>query len=134
MCPIIPWKNVVVLIRDFNNYLAYIEGVSESVIEDDRGGDEASGRRFTGNWVRQRLIAHSSDAHLLTYAGIELLLWCFAEDHSPVRYEGTMRLREIIEAQSHLHRMAAALDLEPQDAERWQEVSGPGIPDWTHSP
>jgi hypothetical protein len=35
------------LIRDFNNYPAYIDGVSESVIENDKRGDEVGAvRRF----------------------------------------------------------------------------------------
>jgi hypothetical protein len=63
-------------LRDFNNYPAYIEGVTESVIEDDKGGDEVGAvRRFCylGNWVRQRLAGHSDTQHTLTYAGIEPL-------------------------------------------------------------
>src|SRR5712691_9716946 len=71
-----PRETVWSLIRDFNNYPAYIEGVSESVIEDNRSGDEVGAvRRFCylGNWVRQRLAAHSDAAHSLTYAGIEPL-------------------------------------------------------------
>ena len=97
-----PLETVWSLIRDFNNYPAYIEGVSESVIEDDRRGDEVGAvRRFCylGNWVRQRLAAHSDAAHLLTYAGIEPLPFPaqLAEARQPVRYEGTMRLREVVE-------------------------------------
>jgi Polyketide cyclase / dehydrase and lipid transport len=68
-----PLETVWSLIRDFNSYPAYIEGVSESMIEDERRGDEVGAvRRFCylGNWVRQRLAAHSDEAHLLTYAGI----------------------------------------------------------------
>jgi Polyketide cyclase / dehydrase and lipid transport len=64
------------LIRDFNNYPAYIDGVTESVIEDNKGGDEIGAvRRFCylGNWVRQRLAGHSDEGHTLTYAGIEPL-------------------------------------------------------------
>ena len=71
-----PLETVWTLIRDFNNYPAYIEGVSESVIEDDKGGDEVGAvRRFCylGNWIRQRLAGHSDEAHSLTYAGIEPL-------------------------------------------------------------
>ena len=71
-----PLETVWDLIRDFNNYPAYIEGVSESVIEDDKGGDEVGAvRRFCylGNWIRQRLAGHSDEAHALTYAGIEPL-------------------------------------------------------------
>ena len=71
-----PLETVWDLIRDFNNYPAYIEGVSESMIEDDRGGDEVGAvRRFCylGNWIRQRLAGHSDEAHSLTYAGIDPL-------------------------------------------------------------
>src|SRR6266404_1880193 len=71
-----PLETVWALIRDFNNYPAYIEGVSESVIEDDRSGGEVGAvRRFCylGNWVRQWLAGHSDEAHSLTYAGIEPL-------------------------------------------------------------
>src|SRR5215475_13536885 len=98
-----PLKTVWELIRDFNNYPAYIEGVSESVIEDDRRGDEVGAvRRFCylGNWVRQRLVVHSDDAHLLTYAGIEPLPFPSAgtqEAVSPTAYEGTMQLARIVE-------------------------------------
>src|SRR5260370_31379971 len=68
-----PLESVWALIRDFNNYPAYIDGVSESVIEDDRGGDEVGAvRRFCylRNWIRQRLAGHSDGAHALTSAGI----------------------------------------------------------------
>jgi hypothetical protein len=71
-----PLATVWSLIRDFNNYPAYIDGVTESVIEDDRGGDEVGAiRRFCylGNRVRQRLAGHSDVEHTLTYAGIEPL-------------------------------------------------------------
>jgi hypothetical protein len=98
-----PLETVWSLIRDFNNYPAYIEGVSESAIEDNRRGDEVGAiRRFCyrGNWVRQRLAAHSDDAHLLTYAGIEPLPFPSAGTTaavSPTAYEGTMQLTRIVE-------------------------------------
>ena len=90
-----PLETVWLLIRDFNNYPAYIDGVSESVIEDDRRGDEIGAvRRFCylGNWVRQRLAAHSDQQHFLTYAGIDPLPFPtgpLLEAPAPVRYECT---------------------------------------------
>ena len=69
-----PLETVWTLIRDFNNSPAYIDGVSESMIEDDRDGDEVGAvRRFCylGNWIMQRLAGHSDEAHSLTYAGID---------------------------------------------------------------
>jgi len=133
-----PLGTVWSLIRDFNNYPAYIEGVSKSMIEDDRRGDEIGAiRRFCyrGNWVRQRLAAHSDDAHLLTYAGIEPLPFpaALAEDHSPVRYEGTMHLREVVEGNRTFIEWSVALDTASQDAARWQKLFQSWIPDWTHS-
>jgi len=133
-----PLETVWDLIRDFNNYPAYIEGVSESMIEDERRGDEVGAiRRFCylGNWVRQRLVAHSDASHLLTYAGIEPLPFpdALAEEHGPVRYEGTMRLREVVEGNRTFIEWSVALDTEPNDAERWHQVFQSWIPDWTHS-
>src|ERR1700751_1130921 len=71
-----PVDTVWSLIRDFNNYPAYIDGVTHSVIEDDKRGDEVGAiRRFCylGNWIRQSLVAHSDDQHALVYAGLEPL-------------------------------------------------------------
>ena len=88
-----PLETVWDLIRDFNNYPAYIEGVSESMIEDDKGGDEVGAvRRFCylGNWVRQRFAGYSDEGHALTYAGIEPLP--FPSDYRPKRrHQRTMR-------------------------------------------
>jgi len=134
-----PLETVWSLIRDFNNYPAYIEGVSESVIEDERRGDEVGAvRRFCylGNWVRQRLAAHSDTAHSLTYAGIEPLPFpveLAPQPVSPVRYEGTMSVRSVIEGNRTFIEWSVALDAEPDDAERWHTLFQSWIPDWSHS-
>jgi hypothetical protein len=132
-----PLKTVWTLIRDFNNYPAYIEGVSESAIEDDRRGDEVGAvRRFCylGNWVRQRLAGHSDEGHSLTYAGIEPLPFPPGEDQpSPTRYEGTMHLREIVEGNRTLIEWSVDLDTAPQDADRWLAQFQSWIPEWTGS-
>jgi hypothetical protein len=134
-----PLETVWALIRDFNNYPAYIEGVSESVIEDDRRGDEVGAvRRFCylGKWVRQRLAAHFDDAHLLSYAGTEPLPFPSAgtpQAVSPTAYVGTMQLRRIVEGNRTLIEWSVALQTEPQDAERWRKLFQSWIPEWTHS-
>ena len=134
-----PLETVWSLIRDFNNYPAYIEGVSESVIEDDRRGDEVGAvRRFCylGNWVRQRLVGHSDQAHSLTYAGIEPLPFPSAdgpEAVSPVRYEGIIHLIGIVEGNRTLIEWSVGLDTAPQDAERWRALFQSWIPEWAHS-
>jgi hypothetical protein len=134
-----PLETVWSLIRDFNNYPAYIEGVSESVIEDDKGGDEVGAiRRFCylGNWIRQRLAAHSDEAHSLTYAGIEPFPFPSGdtpEAVSPTAYQGTMHLIPITEGNRTLIEWSVALDTAPQDAERWRQLFQSWIPDWTNS-
>jgi len=133
-----PLDTVWSLIRDFNNYPAYIEGVSESMIEDDRPGDEVGAiRRFCyhGNWIRQRLAAHSDAAHSLTYACIDPLPFPveFAETRGSVRYEGTMSLRSVVEGNRTFIEWSVALDTEPQDAEPWRALFQSWIPEWTGS-
>jgi hypothetical protein len=134
-----PLETVWVLIRDFNNYPAYIDGVSESVIEDDKGGDEVGAvRRFCylGNWIRQRLAGHSDEAHTLTYAGIEPFPFP-AESQpdvpAPTRYEGTMHLLPIVEGNRTFIEWSVKLDTAPQDEDRWRTLFQSWIPDWTHS-
>jgi hypothetical protein len=134
-----PMETVWSLIRDFNNYPAYIDGVSESVIEDDRRGDEVGAvRRFCylGNWVRQSLVGHSDAEHSLTYQGIEPLPFphgILPESPAPTGYEGTMHLRGITEGNRTLIEWAVTLDTLPQDADRWQTLFQSWIPEWTDS-
>ncbi|WP_339027497.1 SRPBCC family protein [Bradyrhizobium symbiodeficiens] len=134
-----PLDDVWSLIRDFNNYPAYIDGVSESEIEDDKRGDEVGAiRRFCylGNWIRQRLVDHSDEQRTLTYAGLDALPYP-QDDGSrtpaPTRYQGTMQLRPIIEGNRTLIEWAVVLETEPADADRWQALFESWIPDWTNS-
>ena len=134
-----PLETVWALIRDFNNYPAYIDGVTESVIEDDRSGDEIGAvRRFCylGNWVRQRLAGHSDQQHSLTYAGIEPLPFppgLLPETPAPTGYEGTMHLLGIVDGNRTFIEWSVTLDVTPQDADRWETLFQSWIPDWTQS-
>jgi hypothetical protein len=134
-----PLETVWALIRDFNNYPAYVDGVTESVIEDDRSGDEVGAvRRFCylGNWVRQRLAGHSDQQHSLTYAGIEPLPFppgLLPETPAPTGYEGTMHLLGIVDGNRTFIEWSVTLDVTPQDADRWETLFQSWIPDWTQS-
>src|SRR3954447_514417 len=127
------------LIRDFNNYPAYIDEVTESVIEDNKGGDEIGAvRRFCylGNGVRQRLAGHPDEGHTLTYAGIEPLPFpsgLVPEAPAPTHYQGTMHLLPVVEGNRTFIEWAVTLDTAPQDAERWRTQFQSWIPDWTRS-
>jgi hypothetical protein len=127
------------LIRDFNNYPAYIEGVTESVIEDDRGGDEVGAvRRFHygDQWIRQRLSAHSDEQRSLTYAGVEPFAYPGTAESgtpSPVRYAGTMHVLPIVDGDRTFIEWTVALDTAPTDAGVWRDQFESWIPDWTES-
>src|SRR5690348_11005785 len=100
-----PVETVWALIRDFNNYPAYIDGVTESVIEDDKRGDEVGAvRRFNygGNFIRQCLVQHSDPERSLTYRGIERFAFPpgkVASPPSPAGYEGTMHLLRVTDGE-----------------------------------
>jgi hypothetical protein len=134
-----PVETVWSLIRDFNNYPAYIDGVTESVIEDDRRGDEVGAiRRFLyrGNWTRQRLVGHSDEQHSLTYAGIVPLTFpvgMLPEAPSPARYEGTIHLMRIVDGERTLVKWSVALDAAPGQIDSWRNLLLSLIPVWTGS-
>lgn len=134
-----PAGSVWSLIRDFNNYPVYIDGVSESMIEDDRRGDEIGAvRRFNyrGNWIRQRLVRHSDELRLLTYAGLDRL--AFPRDHladppSPCGYEGTMQVQRIVDGERAFFAWSVNLDTAPGEEEPWLTLFQSWIPEWTDS-
>ncbi|MBI2717010.1 MAG: SRPBCC family protein [Rhizobiales bacterium] len=134
-----PVETVWSLIRDFNNYPAYIDGVTESVIEDDKRGDEVGAvRRFNygGYWIRQRLGQHSDRERSLTYIGIDRLAFPpgrVADPPSPTGYEGTMHLRRVIDGERTLIEWSVVLDTAPGEAEPWHALFQSWIPEWTDS-
>jgi hypothetical protein len=134
-----PLDRVWELVRDFNNYPRYIDGVIESEIEDGRRGDEVGAvRRFNyqGNWIRQRLVRHSDDEHRLTYAGIDPLAFPPGEaagSPAPTRYEGTIRLQRIVDGDRTFIEWPVVLDTASGEDEPWQALFMAWIPAWTDS-
>ena len=134
-----PLDRVWELVRDFNNYPRYIDGVSESVIEEDKRGDEVGAiRRFNyqGHWIRQRLVRHSDEQHLLTYAGIEPFAFpsdAAKEKPSPARYEGTIQLHQIVDGDRTFIEWPVVLDTAAGEDEPWHELFMSWIPEWIAS-
>jgi Polyketide cyclase / dehydrase and lipid transport len=132
-----PVETVWSLIRDFNNCPVYIDGVTESIIEDDKRGDEVGAvRRFLygGSWTRQRLAGHSDVRHSLTYAGLDPLRFPdgrLAETISPARYEGTMHLLPIVDGTRTFIEWSVTLDARPEQADSWRDLLLSLIPRWT---
>jgi hypothetical protein len=127
------------LIRDFNSYPAYIDGVTESVIEDNKRGDEVGAvRRFCygGNWIRQRLGDHSDRRHVLTYVGMDPLSFPegpASQTPSPAGYEGTIHLLPVVDGARTFIEWSVKLDTLPQEADRWRDLFREWIPEWTDS-
>ncbi len=134
-----PVETVWSLIRDFNNYPAFIDGVTESVIEDDRRGDEIGAvRRFlyNGNWTRQRLAGHSDEKRSLTYIGLDLFkfpIGLVSDPPSSTHYEGTMHLLRIVDGARTFIEWSVTLDAEPEQADSWRTLLLSLIPKWTDS-
>jgi hypothetical protein len=127
------------LIRDFNNYPSYIDGVTESVIEDDKRGDEIGAvRRFCyrGSWLRQRLAAHSDTERFFRYSGMEPFPFPAQDDSdapAAVDYTGTLRLTPIIDGDQTFVEWYVEYDCPPKDVERWRDLLMDLIPQWVHS-
>jgi len=134
-----PIEHVWSLIRDFNNYPAYIDGVSESVIEDGKRGDEVGAvRRFHYHdaWIRQRLSAHSDERRSLTYAGMDPFSYPRGRSPTrpaPVRYEGTMQLLPVVDGTRTFMEWSVAFDAATSDVEAWRSLLLELIPEWTQS-
>lgn len=134
-----PVEAVWSLIRDFNNYAVYIDGVTESVIEDGKRGDEVGAvRRFRyhDNWIRQRLAAHSDRRRSLTYVGVDPFAYPAEPSHesaAPVRYEGLMHLLPIVDGTRTFIEWSVAFDAAPRDVETWRSLLLALIPEWTDS-
>ncbi|MGH8653430.1 MAG: SRPBCC family protein [Gammaproteobacteria bacterium] len=99
-----PAKDVWPVVRDFNNYPRYIEGVDQSAIEDEKSGDSVGAvRRFRygGQWIRQRLVALSDADRSFTYAGCEPFRFPSkagaANPLMPIDYEGTLRVTPVVD-------------------------------------
>lgn len=134
-----PVESVWSLLRDFNNYPVYIDGVTASMIEDGKRGDEVGAvRRFRyhDTWIRQRLAAHSDERRLLTYVGIDPFVYPPGLAHgspAPVRYQGTMHLLPIVEGTRTFIEWSVAFDAAPADVEAWRKLLLTLIPEWTDS-
>jgi hypothetical protein len=125
------------LIRDFNNYPRYIEGVTESIIEDGKRGDEVGAvRRFRygGTWLRQRLAAHSDVDRSFTYAGMERFAFPAAEGApAPVGYQGTLRLTPIVDGNRTFVEWFVDFDGPGNEAAQWTALLLGLIAQWADS-
>lgn len=134
-----PVDQVWGLVRDFNNYPNYIDGVTQSIIEDDKRGDEIGAvRRFCyrGSWLRQSLISHSDIERTFSYSGMEPFEFPVqGAIHTPaaVNYTGTLRLTPIIESDRTFIEWYVEFNCDPEDSRQWDALLMGSIPQWVDS-
>jgi uncharacterized membrane protein len=131
-----PADSIWSLVRDFNNYPRYIEGVTASIIEDGKRGDEVGAVRkfcYAGFWLRQRLTAHSDEERLFSYAGLEPFPFPGAHGAAAIDYAGTLRLKPIVDGDRTLVEWYVEYDCPPADAAPWHAELMKLIPDWVAS-
>jgi hypothetical protein len=120
-------------------YACYIDGATESVIEDNKRGDEVGAvRRFKygDNWIRQRLSDHSDAQRTLSYVGMELFAFLadrMEDPPSPIRHEGTIHLLPIVDDDRTFIEWPVTLHASPGEEEVRQELFLSWIPEWTES-
>lgn len=127
------------MIRDFDNYPRYIEGVSESVIEDSKRGDEVGAvRRFRygETWIRQQLTAHSDTDRSFTYAGMERFPFPGkegADAPAPIDYRGTLRIAPIVNGDRTFVEWFVEFESAPNQAGQWTDLLSELIVQWVDS-
>jgi len=134
-----PADRVWQLVRDFNNYPRYIDGVTDSVIEDGKDGDEVGAvRRFcyAGFWLRQRLTAHSDTERSFSYAGLEAFPFPSPVPNgapAAIDYAGTLRLTPIVDDNGTFIEWFVDFDCPSNDVEPWRTELNKLIPQWVGS-
>lgn len=135
-----PAKDVWALVRDFNNYPRYIEGVDQSAIEDAKAGDSVGAvRRFRygGEWIRQRLIALSDADRSFTYAGCEPFSFPSkagaANPLMPIDYEETLRVTLVVDGGRAFVEWWLTFDCTPDERDRWISFLVSAISQWIGS-
>lgn len=129
------WKEI----RDFNSYPAYIDGVTESYLEDDMPGDRVGCvRRFVylGDVTRQKLTGHSDVDMWFSHTGMEALTWPSHQAGSvgPAVYENRIDLTPITDSNQTL--LTWSMDYwaaSAEDAAAWKAYFDGQIPVWAAS-
>lgn len=133
-----PVGNVWDTVRDFNSYPLWVNGVTESHIEDDLPGTTVGAVRdfvIADAHTRQRLAAHSDVDRYFTYqscAPMELV-----DDSGRTRtlhgYHGTLALRPINDRDRCYAEWSSTYTCPHEDEEFWAQWWGTSLPTWLES-
>lgn len=129
----LPVDQVWQTVRDFDSYPLWVDGVTESHIEDGLSGTAVGAVRdfaMGGGRTRQRLLAHSDAERYFTYESCTPLV---IEEGTLHRYEGTLRLRRIADGERTFAEWSAEYDCPPADVEYWADWWSRSLPEWLDS-
>lgn len=125
------------VVRDFNNYPTYVNGVTESRIEDGLSGTAVGSiRDFAIGDVhtRQRLIAHSDAEKYFSYQSLgPTTIGEAGTTRTMLDYIGTLRLRTITEGDRCFAEWSSVYDSPPEDANYWASWWATSLPAWLSS-
>lgn len=109
-------EQIWAVIRDFGNYTVWVEGVSETFIEEGKSGEQVGAIRnvrYRDMSIRQRLLAHSDRDRFQTYE------FCDAPPYPVRHYEATLRVTPIIDGDRAFIEWWATFDCEASEDEHW---------------
>ncbi len=110
-------EEVWTIIRDFGNYTVWVEGVSETYIEEGKSGDTVGAIRnvrIGDTTIRQRLLAHSDLDRFQTYEFCDSI-------PSPVHnYEATLRVTPISDGNRAFVEWWATFDCPNDEYDHWK--------------
>lgn len=132
-----PAGHVWDVVRDFNSYPIWVNGVEESHIEGDLPGTAVGvvrNFRMGESRTRQRLLAHSDVDRFFTYESCEPLhLHENGHERSLLRYQGTLRIKPITDGNRSFVTWSVDYECSAVDAEYWKSWWIGALPEWLQS-
>jgi hypothetical protein len=129
--------HVWAVVRDFNSYPIWVNGVDESHIEGDLPGTAVGvvrNFRIGDSHTRQRLLAHSDVDRFFTYESCEpFKLEEHGHDRSLVHYQGTLRISPITDGNRSFVEWSAEYECSAEDATYWNTWWTKTPPEWLES-
>jgi hypothetical protein len=128
-----PLEEVWALLRDFNSYPVWVDGVITSRILGDLPGSTVGAVRefvVAGRRRQQRLVALSDVEHWFTYENVDL-----GEDEAPSMdwYRGTVRVLPVDATNGSLVEYSVDYGCPTEDADHWRAWWASSLPAWLAS-
>jgi polyketide cyclase/dehydrase/lipid transport protein len=117
------------VIRDFNSYPVWVEGIDESHIEEGKAGDAVGAIRSfstSGTRIRQRLLVHSDLDRSYTFESCEPL-------GAITYYRGTGRVTPVVDGNRSFVEWSTLFDCADAERKNCTAFFEEGTPQWLNS-